>query len=92
MSARNNKLLRGVLENGFERPSPVQEESIPHILMGNNVLCRAKNGTGKTGAYAISMLQLIAQIFVIKKMLRICARNKIVLISEQLSPGLSTND
>jgi len=57
--ALNNKLLRGVLENGFERPSPVQEESIPHILMGNNVLCHAKNGTGKTGAYAIPMLQLI---------------------------------
>ena len=54
-----NKLLRGVLENGFERQSPVQEESIPHILMGNNVLCRANYGTGKTGAYAISMLQLI---------------------------------
>ena len=41
----NNRLLRGVLEAGFYRPSPVQEESIPNILMGNNVLCRAKNGT-----------------------------------------------
>eukprot|EP01083_Nonionella_stella_P061598 160472_1 len=55
----NKKLLRGILEFGFIRPSPVQEESIPHILMGNNVLCRAKNGTGKTGAYCIPMLQLI---------------------------------
>mmetsp|Transcript_11383 Transcript_11383/g.18310 ORF Transcript_11383/g.18310 Transcript_11383/m.18310 type:complete len:589 (-) Transcript_11383:450-2216(-) len=55
----NKKLLRGILEFGFVRPSPVQEESIPNILMGNNVLCRAKNGTGKTGAYCIPVLQLI---------------------------------
>jgi len=55
----NKKLLRGILENGFVLPSPVQEESIPNILMGNNVLCRAKNGTGKTGAYCIPVLQLI---------------------------------
>jgi len=55
----NKKLLRGILEHGFVRPSPVQEESIPNILMGNNVLCRAKNGTGKTGAYCIPLLQLI---------------------------------
>ena len=55
----NKKLLRGILEFGFEKPSPVQEESIPNILMGNNVLCRAKNGTGKTGAYCIPVLQLI---------------------------------
>jgi len=55
----NKKLLRGILEVGFVRPSPVQEESIPHILMGNNILCRAKNGTGKTGAYCIPLLQLI---------------------------------
>merc|ERR1719361_2300914 len=55
----NNRLLRGVLEAGFSPPSPVQEESIPNILMGNNVLCRAKNGTGKTGAYCIPVLQLV---------------------------------
>ncbi len=55
----NKKILRGILEFGFVRPSPVQEESIPHILMGNNVSCRAKNGWGKTGAYCIQMLQLI---------------------------------
>lgn len=55
----NVRLLRGVLEAGFSHPSPVQEESIPNILMGNNVLCRAKNGTGKTGAYCIPVLQLV---------------------------------
>jgi len=55
----DKRLLRGVLEFGFSAPSPVQEESIPHILMGHNVVCRAKNGTGKTGAYCIPLLQLM---------------------------------
>jgi len=55
----NRKLLRAIYELGFERPSPVQEESIPNILMRNNVLARAKNGTGKTAAYTIPILQLV---------------------------------
>ena len=53
------KLLRAIYELGFEKPSPVQEESIPNIMMRNNVLARAKNGTGKTAAYAIPILQLV---------------------------------
>jgi ATP-dependent RNA helicase DDX6/DHH1 len=53
------RLLRGIYEYGFEAPSPVQEVSIPHIMMGNNIVCRAKNGTGKTGAYCIPLLNLI---------------------------------
>jgi len=57
----DKRLLRGVLEFGFSAPSPVQEESIPHILMGRNVVCRAKNGTGKTGAYCIPLLQQMGE-------------------------------
>lgn len=57
--ALQRTLLMGVYECGFEKPSPIQEESIPKILMGRHVLARAKNGTGKTGAFAIPMLQNI---------------------------------
>ncbi len=42
------ELLMGIFEKGFERPSPIQEEAIPVILAGRDVLARAKNGTGKT--------------------------------------------
>eukprot|EP01083_Nonionella_stella_P051363 136344_1 len=51
------ELLMGIYEMGFEHPSPIQEESIPIVLMGRHVLARAKNGTGKTGAYAIPCLE-----------------------------------
>jgi len=49
----------GIFEKGWEKPSPIQEASIPAALMGKHVLARAKNGTGKTGAYTIPMLQRI---------------------------------
>lgn len=41
---------------GFENPSPIQEESIPAILNGRNIIAKAKNGTGKTAAYAIPLI------------------------------------
>ena len=52
-------LLRGIYEKGFEKPSPIQEESIPIALTGSDILARAKNGTGKTGAFCIPTLEKI---------------------------------
>lgn len=50
-------LLMGIFEAGFERPSPIQEEAIPIALTGRDILARAKNGTGKTGAFVIPTLE-----------------------------------
>ncbi|XP_014666986.1 PREDICTED: ATP-dependent RNA helicase cgh-1-like [Priapulus caudatus] len=50
-------LLIGIFEKGWEKPSPIQEASIPIALAGRDILARAKNGTGKTGAYAIPILE-----------------------------------
>ena len=52
-------LLKGIYEKGFEKPSPIQEESIPIALTGSDILARAKNGTGKTGAFCIPVLERI---------------------------------
>ncbi|KNG78873.1 RNA helicase [Plasmodium falciparum IGH-CR14] len=51
------ELLMGIFEKGYEKPSPIQEESIPVALAGKNILARAKNGTGKTAAFAIPLLE-----------------------------------
>jgi len=51
------ELLMGIFEKGYEKPSPIQEESIPVALAGKNILARAKNGTGKTAAFVIPMLE-----------------------------------
>ena len=53
------ELLMGIFEKGFERPSPIQEESIPIALTGRDILARAKNGTGKTAAFTIPVLEKV---------------------------------
>ncbi|KAL4316080.1 hypothetical protein AHAS_Ahas15G0249300 [Arachis hypogaea] len=51
----------GIYEKGFERPSPIQEESIPIALTSSDILVRAKNGTDKTAAFCIPALEKIDQ-------------------------------
>jgi ATP-dependent RNA helicase DDX6/DHH1 len=53
------ELLMGIFEMGWEKPSPIQEASIPMALSGRDILARAKNGTGKTGAYSIPILERV---------------------------------
>jgi hypothetical protein len=53
------ELLMGIYEKGFEKPSPIQEESIPIALTGRDILARAKNGTGKTAAFSIPVLEKV---------------------------------
>merc|ERR1719410_1769705 len=55
----SRNLLKGIFEKGWEKPSPIQEASIPIALSGRDILARAKNGTGKTGAYSIPILEQI---------------------------------
>jgi len=55
----SRELLMGIFEKGWEKPSPIQEASIPIALTGRDILARAKNGTGKTGAYTIPILERI---------------------------------
>ena len=54
--------LLGVLTAlGYEEPTPVQREAIPLLLDGRDLLAQAATGTGKTAAFALPMLQRIAQ-------------------------------
>lgn len=55
----NQKLLRGIYAHGFEQPSPIQKKAIIPMTHGNDLLAQAQSGTGKTGAFTVSTLQLI---------------------------------
>lgn len=50
-------LLKAVEEQGYERPSPIQQQAIPPILQGYDLLGCAQTGTGKTAAFALPILQ-----------------------------------
>jgi len=52
-------LLRGVYGIGFENPSPIQKKAIIPMTDGSDIIAQAQSGTGKTGAFTISTLQII---------------------------------
>lgn len=52
-------ILRAVQEMGFEVMTPIQEQAIPVLLEGKDIIGQAQTGTGKTAAFAIPMIQRI---------------------------------
>jgi superfamily II DNA/RNA helicase len=54
-----DELKRAIRECGFEHPSEVQVQAIPMALQGQDVLCQAKSGMGKTAVFVISILNQI---------------------------------
>ncbi len=53
-------ILTALLEQGYQRPSPIQEKAIPPALKGRDVLGCAQTGTGKTCAFAAPILQRLS--------------------------------
>ena len=54
-------LLSAVKANGYEEPTPIQRETIPLVLEGKDILGCAQTGTGKTAAFALPILQRLAE-------------------------------
>lgn len=52
-------LLRGIYSYGFENPSDIQKKAIYPIINKNDVIAQAQSGSGKTGTFSISALQLV---------------------------------
>ncbi len=52
-------LLKAVEKEGYSTPTPIQEQAIPVLLQGKDVLGTAQTGTGKTAAFALPMIQLL---------------------------------
>jgi superfamily II DNA/RNA helicase len=52
-------LQQAISDAGFEHPSEVQQEAIPQVIMGTDLICQAKSGMGKTAVFVIATLQQI---------------------------------
>lgn len=52
-------MLQALEEEGYTQPTPIQEQAIPEVLQGRDLLATAQTGTGKTAAFAIPILQLL---------------------------------
>ena len=49
------QLLEGIAEAGFQRCTPIQEQTLPLALEGRDVAGQAQTGTGKTAAYLVAL-------------------------------------
>src|SRR5437762_14314800 len=54
-------VLRGVEAKGYKNASPIQEEAIPLVLQGRDVMGSAQTGTGKTAAFALPLLTMLKE-------------------------------
>lgn len=59
-------IIKSLEEQGYDIPTPIQEEAIPALLDGKDILGTAQTGTGKTAAFAIPILQNLNKDFPIK--------------------------
>ena len=55
----NDKLNKSLKNINFKTPTPIQSESIPLVLKGNDILGSAQTGTGKTAAFCIPMIEML---------------------------------
>jgi ATP-dependent RNA helicase RhlE len=53
-------LLRAVQEQGYDTPTPIQQQAIPAVLKGGDLLAGAQTGTGKTAGFTLPMLHRLA--------------------------------
>ena len=58
----NPKLLKALVAAGYNTPTPIQQQAIPHVMQGRDVQGIAQTGTGKTAAFALPIIhRLLAQ-------------------------------
>ena len=57
----SDKVVAAVEAAGYKTPTPIQEQAIPHVLARRDVLGIAQTGTGKTAAFALPLLQHLAE-------------------------------
>ncbi|MDX5405991.1 MAG: DEAD/DEAH box helicase [Chromatiaceae bacterium] len=55
------ELLKAIDEKGYSSPSPIQQQAIPAVLAGRDLMAAAQTGTGKTAGFTLPLLQLLAQ-------------------------------
>lgn len=57
----SSPLLQAIADQGYSQPTPIQQQAIPAVLAGRDLLAAAQTGTGKTAAFALPLLHLISQ-------------------------------
>ncbi len=56
----SSPILDAVTEKGYETPTPIQEQAIPAVLEGKDVMAAAQTGTGKTAGFVLPILEILS--------------------------------
>lgn len=54
-------ILKALAKENYTKPTPIQEQAIPAVLAGRDLLGCAQTGTGKTAAFAVPIIQLLSE-------------------------------
>ena len=54
------EVLKAIADAGYSAPTPIQEQAVPYVLMGRDVLGCAQTGTGKTASFTVPMIDILA--------------------------------
>ena len=57
----DNKILSAISKQGYDTPTPIQQQAIPIVLQGKDLMAAAQTGTGKTAGFTLPMLHLLAK-------------------------------
>jgi len=83
--ALSKKTAAAIAAMGFEEPSPIQEQTIPLVLSGSDVLGQAQTGTGKTAAFGIPLMERITEARQIQALVLTPTRELAIQVSEELA-------
>ena len=79
------EIQRAVNAEGYVTPTPIQEQCIPHLLEGRDLLGCAQTGTGKTAAYGIPIIENIAgRSDFVQALILVPTRELTIQVSEEL--------
>ncbi|HEX5659744.1 MAG TPA: DEAD/DEAH box helicase [Polyangiales bacterium] len=70
-------VLRAIGEEGYDTPTPIQQQAIPHVLQGRDLLGCAQTGTGKTAAFALPIIERLAA----KRTPRVAKKARVLVLS-----------
>ena len=57
----NTKILKAIQEQNYTDPTPIQQQAIPVILSGKDLMASAQTGTGKTAGFSLPILQKLIE-------------------------------
>ena len=87
----DDALLKAIDRKGYNTPTEIQIKSIPVILQGRDVFASAQTGTGKTGAFAIPLLQLMSRDTITSMRHKATLRTLIITPTRELALQIAEN-